>query len=85
LSPERPPYTTKANRHAREDYRRGCRGGRVRTLSDLRAALSDIPRERVDAAVTSLVVVGLVRVTRGERIHPGEPLVRMDAIGLVGV
>jgi DNA-binding IclR family transcriptional regulator len=57
----------------------------VRTLSDLRAALSDIPRERVDAAVTSLVVVGLVRVTRGERIHPGEPLVRMDAIGLVGV
>jgi hypothetical protein len=55
----------------------------ARTIAELQATITDISDDRVDAAVTSLVVAGVIAATRGGGVHPSTALARLDQLGLI--
>jgi hypothetical protein len=55
------------------------------TLAELHAMIAGIPAERVDAAVTSLVIAGVIRGSHGRTLHATTALLRLDALGMIGL
>jgi hypothetical protein len=55
------------------------------TIAELHALITDVPAERIDAAVTSLVVAEVVRAGHGGTVDPASALRRLDALGLIGL
>jgi hypothetical protein len=46
---------------------------------------SDIPRERIDGAIQSLRESGVLRLVTGSRVIASEPVLVMEALGLVAI
>jgi DNA-binding IscR family transcriptional regulator len=56
----------------------------ARTVAELHELLN-FPAERIDAAVTNLVVAGVVRATHGGGVYLTEPSRHLDALGMIGL
>jgi hypothetical protein len=57
----------------------------ARTIAQLHALITDMPAERVDAAVTSLIVAEVIRAGHGGTVQAASALDRLDALGLVAL
>jgi hypothetical protein len=55
----------------------------ARTITELQATIKDVPDDRVDAAVASLVVAGVIGASSGGGVHPSSALTRLDQLGLI--
>jgi len=55
----------------------------ARTIAELRAAIVDVPAERIDAAISSLAKAGVLITTPTHGVIPSEALRRLDHLGLI--
>jgi hypothetical protein len=55
------------------------------TITELQTTITDVSDERVDAAITSLAVAGVIRATYGGGVHPTPALARLDRLGLIAL
>jgi hypothetical protein len=55
------------------------------TLAELHSSITDVSDQRIDAAVTSLVMAGVLRGSHARSVYATDALLRLDVLGMIGV
>jgi hypothetical protein len=55
------------------------------TLAELHSSITDVSDQRIDAAVTSLAMAGVLRGSHARTIYATDALLRLDVLGMIGV